>query len=255
MVKVAQPWILGAAVLLVAALFAFGWVLPGELSPEEHFKRGVEAARQERFEEAVAEFQQALQLKPDDVKTLARLAFVYIELNNFQEAHRTLKRVLTFNPQHVPGHLGLGHIYFLGQAYALAAAELRQTLNLDPGHPGAQRALGLLQDNANDDFELVESFGAADRQVQAYRNKKELSAAKGGIFHEYEFIVFDPAGLYLYSYAVTSHQMSPGTGASYFLDRLEPPRQQSLVKRYGEQQPLYPGVKEEVMNALKTSAR
>jgi len=89
--------------------------------------------------------------------------------------------------------------------------------------------------------------------VQAYRNKKELSAAKGGIFHEYEFIVFDSAGIYLHSYAVTSHQMFGGTGAMYALDRLEPPRQQSLVKSYGADKPLYAEVKEAVVNALKTS--
>ncbi|MBI3326875.1 MAG: tetratricopeptide repeat protein [Nitrospinae bacterium] len=253
MVQIGQRWLLRGVILLVAVLLAWQGVLPGELSPEEHFKRGMEAARQQRFDEAVTEFQQALRLKPDDGETLARLAFVYIELNHFQEAQRTLKRLLTLNPRHVLGHLALGRIYFLGQAYALAAGEFQQTLTFDPEHQGARAVLDLLQANAHDDFERVESFEAANRQVQAYRNRKELSAAKGGIFHAYEFIVLDTAGIYLHSYAVTSHQMSPGAGATYYLDRLEPPRQQSLVKSYGEHKPLYPAVKEEVVNALKTS--
>lgn len=255
MANTGQQWLRRGAVLLVVVLCSLEGAVPGELGPEEHFKRGMEATRQERFEEAVTEFQQALQLKPDDAETLARLAFVSIELNDFQEAQRTLKRVLTLNPQHVLGHLGLGRIYFLGQAYALASAEFQQILALDPNQQGAQRALGLLQDNANDGFELVEAFEAAHRKVQAYRNKKELSATKGGIFHEYEFIVLDSTGMYVHSYAVTSHEMSPGTGASYFLDRLEPPRQQALVKKYGEHKPPYPEVKEAVVNALRTSAQ
>lgn len=254
MMPIRQPRVLGEVVLLLAMLFPLQWALAGELSSEDHVKRGVEAARQQRFEEAVTAFQQALQLKPDEVETLAKLGFVYLELKNFQEAQRSLRRVLTLNPRHVLGHLGLGRTYFLGQVYALAAVELKEALALDPQNQGAQGVLDLLQANANDDFELVESFEAANRTVQAYRNRKELSAAKGGIFHEYEFIVFDAAGLYSHSYAVTSHQMSGGTGASYFLDRLEPPRQQALVKRYGEHKPPYPALKEDVVNALKTSA-
>jgi tetratricopeptide (TPR) repeat protein len=255
MAQIRRPRVLGDVALLLAVLVPLQWVLAGELSPEDHVKRGVEAARQQRFEDAATAFQQALQLKPDDVETLAKLGFVYIELKNFQEAQRTLKRALALNPRYALGHLALGRIYYSGQAYALAAVEFQQTLSLDPQQQGVQRVVDLLQTNANDDFERVESFEAANRTVQAYRNRKELSASKGGIFHEYEFIVFDAAGLYSHSYALTSHQMSGGTGASYFLDRLEPPRQQALVNRYGEDKPPYPAVKEAVVNALKTAAQ
>ncbi|MBI3327064.1 MAG: hypothetical protein HYZ81_10240, partial [Nitrospinae bacterium] len=152
-------------------------------------------------------------------------------------------------------HLGLGQIYFLGQAYALAAEEFRQTATLNPQHQGAQTVLSLLQDNANDDFELVETFEADTRTVRAYRNRKEPLGGQGGIFHEYELIIFDSAGMYSHSYAVTSHPMSAGEKAMYALDRLEPPRQQSLVKSYGGHKPLYPVVKEEVVTALKASAQ
>ncbi|MBI3325551.1 MAG: tetratricopeptide repeat protein [Nitrospinae bacterium] len=254
MVKIRQAWLLRGVVLLVAVLFPLQSVLPGELSPEEHFRRGVEAARQQRFDEAVTAFQHALQLKPDDVQTLARLGFVYIELNKFQEAQHTLKRVLTLDSLHLPGHVGLGRIYFLGQAYALAAMAFQQTLTLDPQHQGAQAVVALLQANAHDAFELVEAFEAANRKVQAYRNRKELSASTGGIFHAYEFIVFDASGMYTHSYAVTSHQMPGAKEVSYYLDRLEPPRQQALVKKYGKDKPPYAALKEEVVTALKTAA-
>ena len=254
-VKIGQAWLLQSVVLLVAVLLLWEGALPGELSPEDHFKRGVEAARQQRFDEAVTDFQQALRLKPDDVDILARLAVVYLELNNFQEAQRTLTRALTLDPRHILGHLGLARIYFLGQAYALASVEFQQTLSLDPQHQGAQAGLSLLQANANDAFELVESFDLANRTVRAYRNRKEPSAGQGGIFHEYELIIFDSAGMYSHSYAVTSHQMFAGKEAMYALDRLEPPRQQSLVKSYGADKPRYPEVKEEVLKALNPSAR
>mgnify|MGYP001607730256 CR=1 FL=1 len=105
---------------------------------------GLALAEQQRDEEAVSAFQQALRLEPASAVPLNGLAQMLARQGKSAEAIRQFERVLQFKPHWGPAHLGLGRTLEATGRPEEAERHFRQALQARILTPSALKALGKL---------------------------------------------------------------------------------------------------------------
>jgi Flp pilus assembly protein TadD len=144
----------------------------GAVHPLPYRLHGAELERQGRRVEAVAMFQRALSLAPDDAATLNALGFSQAKLGHLAEATATLRKAQGLSPQFAPVPFNLGWV--LEQQGRLAAAEAAygEALRLDPEHMAAMANLAVLQARKS-------RWASARGHAQAVLGKAALGKAPG----------------------------------------------------------------------------
>lgn len=115
----------------------------------ETFNRlGIALRRQGRWQDAVAEYGQALKIAPDDENLLFNSAVAYTEGGRHVEALRHMEKALKINPDFGSASpvisFNMGVMFANGRKPQEAAQYMRRTLKLDPGHQGAKKMLASL---------------------------------------------------------------------------------------------------------------
>ncbi len=115
----------------------------------ETFNRlGIALRRQGRWQDAVAEYGQALKISPDDENLYFNTAVAYTEGGRHTEALRALERVIKLMPDFGADSptlsFNMGVMYANGRKPQDAAQFLRRTLELDKNHEGARKLLASL---------------------------------------------------------------------------------------------------------------
>ncbi len=78
------------------------------------------------YDDAIASFQKAIELRPDYAAAMLNLGIAYTEIGRFSEAVDVLKKVTKLEPENAGAHASLAKAY-LGQEQAQQAAEEAQT--------------------------------------------------------------------------------------------------------------------------------
>jgi uncharacterized caspase-like protein/peptidoglycan/xylan/chitin deacetylase (PgdA/CDA1 family) len=107
--------------------------------------RGLQLYREKRYEEAVAQFTEALKLRPDFAQAANNLGFVYYRQQRYSEAARWLENTLKIDPSRAVAYLNLGDAYFNAGDTAKAKQAYRTYLELQPQGSGAAQARSQLQ--------------------------------------------------------------------------------------------------------------
>ena len=87
-----------------------------------------------KYQQAVEEFQRAVQAEPTSEDALRGLADVYTSLNNFAAAEATYKKAVALRPNYWGVYSWLGAFYFGQNRYPDAAAAFLQATQLAPGN-------------------------------------------------------------------------------------------------------------------------
>lgn len=93
-----------------------------------HYYLGNIVAMEERFEEAIAAYRQALRLKPDYPEVLLNLGTLLRKRRRFQEAEDALKEAIRISPGYALACLNLGVTYFEQGQFTEAADWYRQAM-------------------------------------------------------------------------------------------------------------------------------
>lgn len=96
-----------------------------------HQKMGISYLNERKNQEALVEFQKAVELNPDDRDSHYYLGHIYTQRGMYDEAIRELKAVLRISPGDPDGHNYLGSIYGLRGEWAKAVREYQKALK-DP---------------------------------------------------------------------------------------------------------------------------
>src|SRR5215831_14046210 len=104
-------------------------------SGEDYYRRG-------RFQEAVIQFQNAVQIDPNFAEAHYQLARSYISLKNTEAAYRSLMEVVTLDPKNFDAQLQLGTILVANKEFDQAEAAAKRVLAADPTSAGAHTILG-----------------------------------------------------------------------------------------------------------------
>ena len=107
--------------------------------------RGLQLYREKRYDEAVAQFTEALKLRPDFAQAANNLGFVYYRQQRYAEAARWLENTLKIDPSRAVAHFNLGDAYFHAGDTARARQAYRTYLALQPQGSAAAQARAQLE--------------------------------------------------------------------------------------------------------------
>ena len=116
-----------------------------ELEPDNasaHRNLGTVYFRQGKWEEAAAAYEKAIQLKPDFGGAYGDLAGAYAELGRLSEAVAAGEKAIELAPDYAMAHNNLGVAYYRQDRVDEAIAELKEAIRLDPDFAMAHKNLG-----------------------------------------------------------------------------------------------------------------
>ncbi len=155
---------------------------PGTL-PNAWNNLGILAARAGRTDEAIQNFQRALQIDPDHLIALDNLGNAYREQRRWEDAKTVLGRALLLNEEDAEANYSLGMVYAQLNDTERAYEYLQKALSARPAYPEALNNLGILylrtrrQELAEKSFK--ESIRVAPAFDQSYLNLARLYAIEG----------------------------------------------------------------------------
>ena len=98
-------------------------------------KEGERLRNEAAFDEAVAAYQQAIALSPDDIDSYTGLGAALLGLGESEQALAPLLQALSLDPENYWAQRLLGNAYLNLQRYELAVAPLSRSYLLRPEHP------------------------------------------------------------------------------------------------------------------------
>ncbi len=106
--------------------------------------RGLQLYKEQRYEQAQAQFTEALKLRPDFALAANNLGFVYFKTERYPEAARWFENALALDPSRAVAYLNLGDAYAKAGVADKAHKAYRTYLELLPNGPAAARVRELL---------------------------------------------------------------------------------------------------------------
>jgi membrane associated rhomboid family serine protease/Tfp pilus assembly protein PilF len=153
------------AVLLVGALLALGGTMWLHRSHAYlyHGQNGYALLSEGKTDDAIAELQKSVRMRPNFAATHLALARAYLAKHDFEDAAAEMRRVIALNPRSEEGYYQLGLIYLEQKNPAKAEETFTQLLKIDPrsadGHAG-----------------LADAFADEHRNAEALKEYKQVAA-------------------------------------------------------------------------------
>ena len=124
-------------------------------APASSLNRGLELFKQERYQDALAAFQQTTREKPDNAAVHNLMGIALTKLGRIPEANDEYRAAVRLNPRLADPHKNLGVNYWTLNLAPLAEQEFQSALKLAPNDEFAHYGLGLVYLAANRDAEAL----------------------------------------------------------------------------------------------------
>lgn len=179
-VEARNPARLITAIGLIVALSFFGCRSGGSA---EHYLRAGDAAMQAtNLAEAEKNYQKAVQLAPNEVRTHVALGNLYVVENKTAAAQGEFMKVLELDPNNAAAHLSLGHLYATQGKYGDAESQYRAAVVLTPTNAAYRLTLGQIlakeQKSPEAEAELRTAIGLDPKNAQAHFDLAKLLSAE-----------------------------------------------------------------------------
>jgi Flp pilus assembly protein TadD len=150
-----------------------------------HLHLGLAHRADKQLDSAVAEYNAALRLDPNDPDALTDLGVIALDQHRLQDAEKLFLAALQSAPGHVEAHFDLGWTYFEGGRLDDAAAQFRAAIASDPSNADAHNNLGVVYlkgeqfDRATDEF--MQALAIRPGYARARQNLALVRARKAGM--------------------------------------------------------------------------
>jgi serine/threonine-protein kinase len=134
-----------------------------------HINRGNALKNEGKLDEAIAEYREAIRLKPDDAQSFCELAHALRRAGRMDEAAAAARAAIRLNPDYFWGHQLLAWALLGKEDWDGAAAGYREALRLKPDSSAAHRELG----------EALRRKGDPDAAIAEYRELVRLTPNDG----------------------------------------------------------------------------
>lgn len=111
-----------------------------------------------RTDEAIREFQQALEIDPLFYRAHFKLGICYYMRGQYPLEINEYKKCLAINPQYVPAWLNLGHAYLARDELEAAREAYERVLEINPNHAVALYNKALIEFDLNNEPESLRLF-------------------------------------------------------------------------------------------------
>lgn len=128
---------------------------------KEHFQAGRRLVEQQRYDEAVREFQTALASNPKDTHLYDNLGFCFRKLHKYDAAARALNTATSINPRDKYAHLELAIVYCDRRDFAHAIELLNECISLNPLDAAPRFWLGYALYAEKKDQDAIAAFDEA----------------------------------------------------------------------------------------------
>jgi tetratricopeptide (TPR) repeat protein len=146
---------------------------------------GADLVKQGKLEDALKDFQRAVEIDPDYAAAQLNLAYTYDRLGRADEAMAAYQKAIALEPGNGYAHNNLGTIYDKKGRYAEAVEAYAKALALDPANAIFQQNL----ENAKRSQATIEErdaqFAAAHKQVEARPQDPEAAYDLGRLYAAY----------------------------------------------------------------------
>ena len=105
------------------------------LGQTDSLQRGLELFRQEKYEEALQQFEEARRLQPNNASIDNFIGITETKLGRMDEANQDYEIAIRIDPKLAGPHTNLGFNYLSKKQYDLAEKQLRTALLLDSVDP------------------------------------------------------------------------------------------------------------------------
>lgn len=120
------------AVLIAVSVAVYYW-RTGETYPGSYnVKVGNYRLEDGLHDQALEEFNKALQKKPDNIHAYLGIAVTYLQTGRLSEAETTFDKIFSINPEFAVGYANRGVLYDRTGRYPQALADYQKALELDP---------------------------------------------------------------------------------------------------------------------------
>lgn len=160
----------------IGALFFLGLLaLPAacsrQLRPEAvgptHLEEGLIAYEQNRWDEALQQFDAALKIDPQNTEALFRRAIIFQKQNKSDEAIAAYRELVRTDPNHFKAHYNLGNLYSYEKGNNTQAIfHYRRFADLAPTHPLNAKAQARLAELTGPDEKLARGKSALEGASQ-----------------------------------------------------------------------------------------
>ncbi len=123
-----------------------------------YINQGIALVNQRRFEEALASYDQALQIQPRHADALCNRGNALISLNRIQDALDSYEQALAIQPQHMQALSNRGNIFLLLNRYEEALDSYDRALAIQPNYADALSNRGAALIKLNRFEEAITSF-------------------------------------------------------------------------------------------------
>ena len=138
--------------------------------------RAIEYWNQNRFDEAIAQWEDILRQDPNLAEIYYNLGNAYMHQDNLESAIEAFKRALSIDPTLPEAYNKLGIICYKQGDRELAFACWKQALKIHPDFEEARHNIGIMQNNPQSDVN-VEISVDAESEIPAYQHVTEADAA------------------------------------------------------------------------------
>jgi len=147
-----------------------------QLTASEYFERAYKAAEEQRYDDAIRDYTEAIRLNPQDAKAYNNRGSAYDDKRDYDAAIRDYTEAIRLNPLYAKAYVGRAAAYINGKKdYDAAIRDANEAIRLNPQDANAYYNRGLAYRNKGDYDAAIRDYNEAIRlnpqSASAYNNR------------------------------------------------------------------------------------
>lgn len=139
-----------------------------EEQAQARYLAGIELTKARKYQDAIAEYQQALVFAPKLAAAHHELGFAHLKLGKYKESIEALKQAAALKPDNADTHLQMALAYKAMTRWEEAAGAFEKSIELKPDNASAHYQLGQVYEKLNDNDTALNTYREAIRLKADY---------------------------------------------------------------------------------------
>ncbi len=148
-------------------------------------QKAISCYKEKRFDDAIALWEKALEVNPQEIEVLYSLGLIYFEIKKYEESIDFLKQLLDLSPGHFKAMLIVGTAYIKLRKFELAEEYIQKSIEINSKHKLSILNLGAIYSVQKKFDEAIEMFQKVvdlfPTEVRAYLGLGKIFAIQGQI--------------------------------------------------------------------------